>query len=68
MAEEYPEIERIICDTDYILWKKKRAYDKNYSSYSEDYLKGYEDCLNKIRNGIRELIKKMEKSDEKRNI
>ena len=68
MTVKYPKIEKIIRDESYLLWKKKRAYDKNYSSHSEDYLKGYEDCLNKIRNSIIELIKRTEKSDDKRNI
>lgn len=64
MTEEYPEIERIVRDVDYSLWKKKRARDKGYSSLGEDYLKGYEDCLNKIRNDIRELIKKKGEDNE----
>jgi len=52
------ELEKIFIDEDYLIWKKQRAIDKNYSSLNEDYLKGYRDCWNGLRDNVAKLIKK----------
>ena len=56
--KDLKEIRESYIEEDYLLWRMKRTKDKGYSSLSEDYLKGYEDCLRKIGNKITKLIEK----------
>ena len=48
------EIEKIIINEDVYLHNLRKA---NSFEYSDDYFDGYEDCLNAIRDNIRELSK-----------
>jgi len=52
------ELEKVFSDEDYLIWKKQRAIDKNYSSLNEDYLKGYRGCWNRLRDNVAKLIGK----------
>jgi len=50
------DLNEILIEVDYILWKKKRAKEKEHSSLTDDYIKGYEDCLKSINDKIKEKI------------
>ena len=46
------ELERIFIDEDRLQWKRQRAKEKGYSSFTDDYLKGYRDCWENLRDKI----------------
>ena len=59
MDEDYPEIEKIIIDVSrYLTSIKLDDRTLKMNPFRGEYLKGHEDCLNNIRNRIRDLIKK----------
>jgi len=46
------ELERIFRDENYLQWKRQRAKERGYSSFTDDYLKGYRDCWKKLRDKV----------------
>lgn len=51
-------LEKVFSDEDHLIWEKQRAIDKNYSSLTTEYIKGYRDCWNKLRDEIAEILGK----------
>jgi len=60
MKIELEELNKILIEEDFLLWRRKRSKDKGFSSFTDDYLKGYEDCRKSINDKIMKLGKEVE--------
>ena len=51
------ELEGIFIDEDRLQWARQKARERNESGFTGDYLKGYRDCWNKLRDKISNKFK-----------